>query len=203
MPVVRLDLSFDRAAKRLTFRIPDDAPGDWPAGTWTVALLLCPDPDHLERRTFTSEPAGFALMPTMTPPGGVPPPTLVVQPGGAATRVSLFLTVSPGLQVRDGVLAQQITVFAGPCELPLSVHVPTEDAPPVLSDVEFVTEDADLITRLREALTAALLQKAKLYTRVRVDGADSSLVKLPFDPTGGVRRYDEDLLLDVSQLIPS
>jgi hypothetical protein len=187
---------YDRAAKRLTFPVPDD-PNNWPAGMWTVALLRCPDPGDPDRREFTSASVPFALLPSILLAdlaGVMQPPQLVVDRDlqGNITGLSVVLPLYPGPRLDDQLqLAQRVTLFAGAQELPLR-GAPGDNA----GEVKFTSSD-EAHAALLYAQLLGWPGNQPLYVRVRVDGADSSLLKLPFDPAADKREYDPNLVLEV------
>jgi hypothetical protein len=197
---------FDRAEKKLTAVIPN-APEKWPAGIWTVALARCLDPQQQDRRDFTSQPVPFALMPTIQLPvancGGLQRPRLTVHtdPQGKVDRVTAALDLDPGPRIVERPhpvepltverrLVQQVAFFAGARELPMLAAAGG-------SAVEVTFESIDAAAA-QLALAAVQDQDPnQLFVRVRVDGADSSLLKLPFNPKTDKREYDRNLILEV------
>jgi hypothetical protein len=191
--------TYDRAAKRLTVEIPED----WPAGVWSAALVRHTDTNDRDRREFTSAPAPVPLLPGILlaeGDNGVQRPALVrvVDEHGTFLGVEVALMLKPGPEVVESTddhpvkrLAQAVTLFAGPRELPLVA------GPGDAGAVAFALYDPAAAERLLGELGAAAADT--LFVRVRVDGADSSLLKLPYDPATDRREYDPNLVLEVPQ----
>jgi hypothetical protein len=204
LPIVKVaEPTYDPATKELTWAVPDD-PAGWPAGLWTLAVARAPDPADPVRREFTSEAVAMPLLPEIVLAAGTHPRLVAERDGtGAVVRVSVRLRLRPAARATTDGFLQKLGLFAGPRDLPLRATVPAGvpvaatggEGDPV-AEVVFVEDDPAAAAALYAALQQIPADQPP-FVRVRVDGADSSLLKLPFDPKADRREYDPNLTLEV------
>lgn len=159
-------------ASKMTVKIPDNAPNDWPAGLYTVAIDFTSD----DGASVSSNELPISLAPRIVK---IDAPAVAKDTNGNITNVTIQLKCSPAVQ-----RGQRVALLFGDREAPF-VFPPAPPQPPTQDltfNVQTLPNGKDFV------------QPGDYFLRLRVDGVDSLLV----DRTVSPPKFDQSQKVTIS-----